>query len=60
MEAVRAAARRLGITLVEDLVANVEEYKRALQKRAGLEDIGCDAILLMPDFLNHSPDGFGH
>ena len=59
LEALRPAAASLGITLVEDRVANVEEYKLALEKRSLLDDVGIDAILLMPDFLNHSPDGFG-
>jgi len=55
----RPAASSLGITLVEDPVNNVEELQAALQRRAALDDIGIDAILLMPDILEHSPDGFG-
>jgi putative ABC transport system substrate-binding protein len=57
-EALRPEASSLGITLVEDHVINVEELRAYLQKRAASDDIGIDAILLMPDFINHSPDGF--
>ncbi len=59
LEGLRPAALSLGITLVEDPVNNVEELQTALQKRAASDDIGIDAILLMPDILDHSPDGFG-
>ncbi|MDZ7261450.1 MAG: ABC transporter substrate-binding protein [candidate division KSB1 bacterium] len=52
------AASSLGITLVEDPVNNLEELRAALQKRAKLTDIGIDAILIMPEILTHSPDGF--
>jgi putative ABC transport system substrate-binding protein len=55
----RPAASSLGITLVEDPVNSVEELRATLQARDALSDIGIDAILLMPDILNHSPDGFG-
>jgi putative ABC transport system substrate-binding protein len=55
----RPTASALGITLVEDPVNNVEELQAALKARAALDDIGIDAILLMPDILDHSPDGFG-
>lgn len=55
----RPAVSSLGITLVEDPVDNVEELQAALQRRAELDDIGIDAILIMPDILNHSPDAFG-
>ncbi len=58
LEALCPAASAMGITLVEDQVISVEELQASLQKRASLDDIGIDAILLMPDFINHSPDGF--
>jgi len=54
----RPAASSWGITLVEDPVDNIEELKAALRTRAELNDIGIDAILLMPDILDHSPGGF--
>jgi putative ABC transport system substrate-binding protein len=55
----RSMASSLGITLVEDPVNDMEEFQAALQKRAALDDIGIDAILIMPDILNNSPEGFG-
>ena len=57
-EALRQEASSLGITMVEDHVISVEGLQASLQKRAASDDIGIDAILLMPDFINHSPDGF--
>jgi putative ABC transport system substrate-binding protein len=59
LEKLRPVASSLGITLVEDPVNNSEELKAALQKGAELDDIGIDAILVMPDILDHSPEGFG-
>ncbi len=55
----RPAVSSLGITLVEDSVNNVEELQAALQRRAELDDIGIDAILIMPEILTQTPDGFG-
>jgi len=57
-EALRPAASSLDITLVEDHVISVKELQASLQKRASSDDIGIDAILLMPEIINHSPDGF--
>jgi putative ABC transport system substrate-binding protein len=48
----------MGLTLVEDPIKNLEELRAALQKRAALDDIGIDAILMMPDILTHSSEGF--
>jgi putative ABC transport system substrate-binding protein len=58
LKGLRLAASSLGLTFVEDPVNNMEELHAALQTRAAMEDIGIDVILLMPDILNHSPDGF--
>jgi putative ABC transport system substrate-binding protein len=58
IEALRPAASFLGITLVEDHVISVEELQASLQKIGASDDIGIEAILLMPDLINHSPDGF--
>jgi putative ABC transport system substrate-binding protein len=58
LEGLRPAASSLGIILVEDPVNNVQELQAALQKRAALDDLGIDAILIMPDILNNSPDGY--
>ena len=57
IEALRTTAAPLGITFVEDLVNNMEEFKLALEKRGAMADMGIDAIFLMPDFINASPDG---
>jgi putative ABC transport system substrate-binding protein len=54
----RPAALSLGITLVEDPVNNLEELQAALQTRAASDDIGIDAILIMPEILTQTPDGF--
>jgi putative ABC transport system substrate-binding protein len=58
-EALRLVAPSLGITLVEDHVVNVEELQDSLKKRSDSDDIGIDAILLLPDLISHSPGGFG-
>ena len=57
-EALREAAPSFGITLLEDHVTSVEALKDTLNKRSALDDIGIDAILIMPEFINHTPDGF--
>ncbi|MCX7680702.1 MAG: hypothetical protein N2508_01830, partial [Anaerolineae bacterium] len=36
----------------------LEDLEVDLASRATKEDIGIDAIILMPDILNHSPDGW--
>jgi putative ABC transport system substrate-binding protein len=54
----RSAALSLGLALVEDPVNDLNELKSKLKKRSVLSDIGIDAILIMPDILNNSPDGF--
>jgi putative ABC transport system substrate-binding protein len=59
LKEMHSIASSLNITLVKDPVNNVQELQAALQKRAALDDISVDAILFMPDILNHSPDGFG-
>jgi putative ABC transport system substrate-binding protein len=54
----RPAASSLGLRLVEDPVGNLEEIRGSLEDRAASEDIGIDAILIMPEILTQSPDGF--
>lgn len=58
LEQLRPTASSLGLTLVEDQVNNLDEFKTALQKRAALDDIGVDAILIMPEVLSQTPEGF--
>lgn len=56
--ALRDAAPSFGITLLEDHITSVEELKNTLNKRSEQPDIGIDAILIMPEFINHTPEGF--
>ncbi|MFA5357233.1 MAG: ABC transporter substrate-binding protein [Candidatus Omnitrophota bacterium] len=58
LEALYNTAPSLGVTLVKDPVDNIEGLRSVLSKRAGLGNPGIDAILLMPDILNNSPEGF--
>jgi putative ABC transport system substrate-binding protein len=55
----RSASRDMGLTLVEDPINNLEELQAVLQKRAASDDIGIDAILIMPEILTQTPEGFG-
>jgi putative ABC transport system substrate-binding protein len=56
--ALRPLAMSLGVTLVEVPVTAKAGLSADLSARAHLADIGLDAILIMPDDLNASPDGF--
>jgi putative ABC transport system substrate-binding protein len=56
--ALRPLAASLGVTLVEVPVSAKEGLAADLSARAHLADIGLDAILIMPDDFNASPDGF--
>jgi putative ABC transport system substrate-binding protein len=51
----RRAASSSGVTLVEVPAADMSEIEADLSARAEAEDIGMDAIILMPDGFNHSP-----
>jgi putative ABC transport system substrate-binding protein len=55
----RTASREMGLTLVEDPINNLEELRAALRKRAASDDIGIDAILIMPEMLTQTSEGFG-
>ena len=54
-EALRPVAASLDVTLVEVPVTSVEGIQADLQARAELDDIGMDAILIMPELLSQSP-----
>jgi putative tryptophan/tyrosine transport system substrate-binding protein len=56
--ALRQAAPSFGITLLEEHITGVEDLKNKLDRRSAQGDIGIDAILIMPEFLNHTPEGF--
>ena len=58
IEQLHPAIQDMGLTLAQDPINNLEELQAALQKRAALDDIGIDAILMMPDILTHSSEGF--
>ena len=58
IKALRPAASSLDITLVEVLVTSAADIQSDLQARAASDDIGLDAILIMPDFPSQSPTGW--
>jgi putative tryptophan/tyrosine transport system substrate-binding protein len=53
LEKLRSAAPSLGLTLVEDSVSNIDGLKAAVKAR-DTGNTGVDAVLIMPDILNHS------
>ncbi len=57
LETLRPAALSNGVTLVEVPVTSLEDLQRDLAARSSTEDIGLDAMLLMPDGINHSTEG---
>jgi putative ABC transport system substrate-binding protein len=61
LPSVRSTALDLGITLVEDPIytRDLKGLQAALDRRSALDDIGVDAMMMMPDILTHSPKGFG-
>lgn len=58
LNALRPLALSLGVTLVEAPVNDVEELKSELVAQENATDLGMDALILMPDSLNHSPAGW--
>jgi len=58
LDSLHKTAPSLGMTLVEDTVSNIKELQAALQARAALDDIGIDAIFIMPEILTQSPEGW--
>ena len=56
--ALRPLAQSLGVKLVEVPVIDKADLAADLSARARLADIGLDAIFIMPDDFNASPDGF--
>jgi putative ABC transport system substrate-binding protein len=53
----RPLAGDFGLELVEVPVTTLAEFIAELEKRTQAADAGADAMILMPDILNHSPDG---
>lgn len=58
LDQLRPAAASMGLTLLEDPVKNLEELQAALERRSASDDIGIDAILIMPEMLTQTHDGF--
>jgi putative ABC transport system substrate-binding protein len=58
LEVLRPAASALGVTLVEVPATTVEELEADLAARAASADLGVDGLILMPDGLSNSPEGF--
>lgn len=59
LDTLRPLASAKGVTLVEVPAAEIEDLKTDLAHRANQPDPGLDAIILMPDTFNHSPEGWG-
>lgn len=58
LEALRPTVSSLGITLIEAPVKTAQDIEANLQARAASGDIGMDAILIMPDLVSQSAEGF--
>ncbi len=59
IDAVRAAAHSMNVTLVEVPVIRLDQIKADLQAREMSDDIGIDAVLIIPTLLTAGPNGFG-
>jgi putative ABC transport system substrate-binding protein len=58
LEALRPVAEAAGVTLVEEPITSAENIVANLQARAQAEDIGMDAILIIPENYTQSPTGW--
>ena len=58
LEGLRSAAAAVGVTLVEFPTHGVADVQAELERRAQLDDIGIDAILLIVEPLGAMPDAF--
>ena len=58
LDSLYKTAPQLAMTLVEDTVGNAQEVRDTLQKRTRMDDIGVDAIFIMPEILTQSPECF--
>ncbi|MCL4299671.1 MAG: ABC transporter substrate-binding protein [Anaerolineae bacterium] len=57
--ALRPAVEAAGVTLVEEQITKAEDIPANLQARAASDDIGMDAILILPETLSQSAVGYG-
>jgi putative ABC transport system substrate-binding protein len=58
LEILRAEAASTGVTLVEEPADDLTMLQANLQARAALDDIGVDAVFIMPEVLTQTPEGF--
>jgi putative ABC transport system substrate-binding protein len=58
MKMLRPVASSKGVTLVELPVTNLAEIQADIETRVKSADIGVDAILLLPEILTQTPDGW--
>ncbi|OGC00850.1 hypothetical protein A2V82_07265 [candidate division KSB1 bacterium RBG_16_48_16] len=58
LAALRPVVASLGITLIENRVKTAAEIAADLQARSASGDIEMDAILIMPELVSQSPEGF--
>jgi putative ABC transport system substrate-binding protein len=58
LEVLRPVAEAAGVTLVEVPLTSAADLEADLQARAAADDIGIDAILIMPDDITQSPPGW--
>jgi len=58
LDSLHKMASQLKMTLVEDTVRDVQQVRDALQRRTALDDIGIDAIFIMPEMLTQTPECF--
>jgi putative tryptophan/tyrosine transport system substrate-binding protein len=58
LESLRPVASSSGVTIVEVPAASVADIQADLQARTKSKDIGMDAILIMPELLSQSQEGW--
>jgi putative ABC transport system substrate-binding protein len=58
LDALRPIAASKGVTLVELPATTLEDLKADLETRKKTAEIGMDAILLLPELMMQSPDGW--
>ena len=58
IEMLRQAVSATGATLSEALVTGAQDIQADLQTRAGSDDAGMDAIIMMPDAVSQSGEGW--
>lgn len=58
LETWRPEATAVGVTVVEVPVKSTEDVLADLQTRGALDDIGVDALLIMPDMVVRTPEAF--